>query len=187
MGELWHTRLEKLRNYWEFLLKLSRLAYFDMRPVVIRSQDIPQGKGDWNRIRELLEQIELLLFDKNVHKLELAVHELFIKEVKPSFNFDLGYAVINDLNRLTMKLKDQLNLTQSSASLLFHLDRYFPHRKGPLRGETPVKWTAGGAFAPLKGHMNVPSPVSGLSHIFQSGGSYECTWYQQGHRGWSSG
>ena len=79
MGELWHTRLEKLRNYWEFLLKLSRLAYFDMRPVVIRSQDIPQGKGDWNRIRELLEQIELLLFDKNVHKLELAVHELFIK------------------------------------------------------------------------------------------------------------
>lgn len=62
-----------------------------------------------------------------------------------------------------------------------------PHRKGPLRGETPVKWTAGGAFAPLKGHMNVPSPVSGLSHIFQSGGSYECTWYQQGHRGWSSG
>nr|VUD38195.1 Helix-destabilizing protein [Escherichia coli] len=29
--------------------------------------------------------------------------------------------------------------------------------------------------------MNVPSPVSGLSHIFQSGGSYECTWYQQGH------
>ncbi|MFR0979132.1 MAG: hypothetical protein ACLSFJ_06715, partial [Holdemania filiformis] len=114
-----------MRNYWEFLLKLSRLAYFDMRPVVIRSQDIPQGKGDWNRIRELLEQIELLLFDKNVHKLELAVHELFIKEVKPSFNFDLGYAVINDLNRLTMKLKDQLNLTQSSASLLFHLDRYF--------------------------------------------------------------
>ena len=82
-------------------------------------------RGDWNRIRELLEQIELLLFDKNVHKLELAVHELFIKEVKPSFNFDLGYAVINDLNRLTMKLKDQLNLTQSSASLLFHLDRYF--------------------------------------------------------------
>ena len=56
-----------------------------------------------------------------------------------------------------------------------------PRRKGPLRGETPVKWTAGGAFAPLKGHMNVPSPVSGLSHIFQSGGSYECTWYQQGH------
>ena len=110
---------------FEKLRKLSRLAYVDMRPAVIRSQDIPQGKGDWNRIRELLEQIELLLFDKNVRKLELAVHELFIKEVKPSFNFDLGYAVINDLNRLTMKLKDQLNLTQSSASLLFHLDRYF--------------------------------------------------------------
>ncbi|WP_438398909.1 hypothetical protein [Escherichia coli] len=23
-----------------------------------------------------------------------------------------------------------------------------PHRKGPLRGETPKKWTAEGAFAP---------------------------------------
>ncbi|TZE90425.1 hypothetical protein E0I02_24225, partial [Escherichia coli] len=62
-----------------------------------------------------------------------------------------------------------------------------PHRKGPLRGETPKKWTAGGAFAPLKGHMNVPSPVSGLSHIFQSGGSHECTWYQQGHPRRASG
>ncbi len=40
---------------------------------------------------------------------------------------------------------------------------------------------------PLKGHMNVPSPVSGLSHIFQSGGSHECTWYQQGHPRRASG
>lgn len=114
-----------LADAFERLRRLSRLAYFDMRPVVVRSQDIPQRRGGWTRIRELLEQIELLLFDKNVRKLELAVHELFIKEVKPSYSFDLSYAVINDLNRLTMKLKDQLNLTLPSTSLLFHLDHYF--------------------------------------------------------------
>lgn len=28
---------------------------------------------------------------------------------------------------------------------------------------------------------------TGLSHIFQSGGSYECTWYQQGHPRRASG
>ena len=121
----WICDYSALAATFETVRKLSRMAYFDMRPIVVQQQDIPEGKGDWKRIRELFEQIELLIFDKNVRKLELAVHELFSKEVKLSYNFDLAYAVINDLNRLTMKLKDQLNLELPSAQLLFRLERYF--------------------------------------------------------------
>src|SRR5699024_4901769 len=43
-----------------------------------------------------------------------------------------------------------------------------PHRKGPLRGETPKKWTAEGAFAPPGNNRSARRPDSAEGDFFMT-------------------
>lgn len=123
---------DQMADEFEQLRWLSRLSFFDMRPAIIRKQDLQIKKADWKRVREKIDQLEELIFIDQPARLEEAVHDIFSRDLKRSFDFQLCYAVLNDLSRMLMKLNEQLAGPWQPEALVLRLETYASVEKAEM-------------------------------------------------------
>lgn len=104
------TDYESMAKEFEEVRQTSKLSFFKMEAVVMQTGQVIKKEVDWKILNEKIANIENLIFEKDLRRLQLAIHDCVMVDLKKSFDFNACYSVLNDFRKMVIQLADQFFL-----------------------------------------------------------------------------
>lgn len=97
---------ESMAEAFENVRDWKRLAFFKMEALVMSPDGLVKPEPDWRDINTKVAMLKELMTDLNQHHLRIAVHDLFLRDLKEYASFKLCYSVLNDIKKIVLEMTE---------------------------------------------------------------------------------